>query len=561
MRCWKSILAVVACLMGAAPATCRAGFVVTAGTEKVLPQLPLGVFVKFDANWTGVLATIAGGTVGTKDNLASVTPAGAPTANSGFEINNPPDFAGKYDGAKVGPIPKFIGKPPMGTTGSGSMTVTAGNNPDTTKAQAKAGFSSGVGFFGQAFPNASAQVTRATGKSPAGFAFASSEDPWFFTPDTSSQLRLTIGLQDVSLAASAAEEESAVGMIHSFGSFGVDGTAGFQALASWDFLKEVSGNNSFSLSSITLVDQISGKPLDGEAFQLSSGVMYQLTADLQLGAEIAPVPEPAAAALFSLGTLGLIGYARRRRRTAARIPFFRRGLWPAVLATGLALAWPTPGRADFMWVDPTWTVNKFDVIGGPGTAARPAFGNVTEDLADASGFMMAVSDPNTVNSGGFLNVSFSRQFKLFNDPQGSDVNLSGTLSGTINTTSAAPAIAASSNGFGEAEILQMGVPQLGITAVGNAIAINDTDNTFVLETPNDAGSLPDGIYSVSGSLRIEVKVNLGPVAIASADTNLDWVVGLKAQDIAPEPPAFLQLSAGGFVLLARLGRRRARGRR
>jgi hypothetical protein len=247
---------------------------------------------------------------------------------------------------------------------------------------------------------------------------------------------------------------------------------------------------------------------------------------------------------------------------AGRRRALKRGLWLAVLAAGPALAWPTPGRANFMWVDPTWTVNKVEAVGGAGAVAQPAFGSVTADLADASGFMMAVSDPNSINSGGFLNVFFARKFKLFNDPFGSDVNLFGTLSGTINTTSAAPGIAASSNGHGEAEILQMGVPTaIGITAVDTAIAINDTDNTFVLETKNDAGELPDGVYSVSGFLRIEVKVNLAPVAIADANTNLDWVVGLTAQSIVPEPATFLQLGAGGFVLLARLGWRRARGRR
>jgi hypothetical protein len=316
MRRWKSTLVVVACLMGAAPASCRAGFVVTAGTEKVIPSTTFPV--PFVADWTGTLAAIAGGTVGTKNNLASVTPANAPKANVEFTINKPEEFAGEYDGAELGPVPKFPkGK---GTTGSGSMTVTAGKNPDTTEAQAKVNFSSTVDpltLVDKASLGGSAQVTRATGKSPAGIAFASSEDPWFFTPDTSSELRLTISLQDVSLVASAANGESAIGMIHAFGSFGVEGIGGFQALASWDFQKEVSGKDSFNLSSMTLVDRISGKSLDGEMFQLSPGGTYQLTADLQFGARIAPVPEPAAAVLFGLGTLGLVGYGRWRHRTAA----------------------------------------------------------------------------------------------------------------------------------------------------------------------------------------------------------------------------------------------------
>jgi len=121
-------------------------------------------------------------------------------------------------------------------------------------------------------------------------------------------------------------------MIHAFGSFGFDSADGFQVLASWDFLREVSGNDSFSLSSMTLTDQISGTPLDGsETFPLSPGVTYELNADLVLGARVDPVPEPATATLFGLGTLALMGYARRAGRSGRPEGDPGRGSCPAMI--------------------------------------------------------------------------------------------------------------------------------------------------------------------------------------------------------------------------------------
>ncbi len=136
--------------------------------------------------------------------------------------------------------------------------------------------------------------------------------------------------------------------------------------------------------------------------------------------------------MFKSSTLARRACGERRQLPRRRFP--SRGHWLAVLAAGLALVWPTPGQADFMWKDPTWTVNKFDVIGGPGTTAQTTFGSLTADLANAGGAISASSDPNTVNSGGFLVVAFARRFRLFNDPDDSDVTLFGNLSGALNST-------------------------------------------------------------------------------------------------------------------------------
>jgi len=330
MRCWKSALVIVAGLIAGAPASCLAGFVITSGTEQVIPQPFFPQFQPLpppNATWTGVLGTIAGETTGSTNDLGLGGPLNTPTADIVLEVTKPQEFAGTYAGAQIGPIPKFSGNPRRGAMAIGTLSVTDGKDPDRTQAEAETSFTSNAAFAvlpDRASLTGKAKVAQATGQSPAGIAFASSEDPWVFVPDTSSALQLTITLQDVSLVASATNGESAIGMIHAFGAFGFDSADGFQVLASWDFLREVSGNDSFSLSSMTLTDQISGTPLDGSGtFPLSPGVTYELNADLVLGARVDPVPEPATATLFGLGTLALMGYARRRGWTAQSRPASR----------------------------------------------------------------------------------------------------------------------------------------------------------------------------------------------------------------------------------------------
>jgi len=215
------------------------------------------------------------------------------------------------------------------------------------------------------------------------------------------------------------------------------------------------------------------------------------------------------------------------------------------MAGALALMLPTAGRADFMWLAPTWTANQFDVIGGPGATAQTSFGPKTADVADAGGMISATSDPNTLNSGGFLMVTFSRSFQLFNDPNDSDVTLFGVLSGLLNTTSAAPAIAASTDALGEAAIYDVpgGNSFNSVTAVANAIAINDTDNVGVLDPQESSMVLADGVYTISGSLMINLRVNQAGVGIGDANADINWLVGLTAVSIVPEPASYLLLGA------------------
>jgi hypothetical protein len=237
-----------------------------------------------------------------------------------------------------------------------------------------------------------------------------------------------------------------------------------------------------------------------------------------------------------------------------------RFLKSVVLAAGLALVWPRLAHADFLWMDATWTVNKFDVTAGPGTTAQPTFGAITADVANAGGTLAANSDPNTVNSGGFVRVAFMRRFRLFNDPDDSDVTLFGTLSGSLNSTSAAPGISASTNVVGNAELRDVPGGELHnfLTSVKGTLALDDTANEVVMEPSENSRILPDGIYSLSGTFEIDVKVDQAQVGIADASADLNWVVGITAQRIVPEPPAFFQLTAGTSVLL---GWRRMRRRK
>jgi hypothetical protein len=299
----------VAFLVGVASTSARAGFVITDGVLKVTPKV--NVTVPFDAKFTGVQAAIAGMTTGNKDDLVPV-PA-QPMADVILTVRGGP-LAGTYNAARYGPIPKFVGKPLTGISQTGLMDVKQGG----TEASSTTGLLSAATPDGL-FINYNADLKgRAEVKNPGAAmsdrAFASSEDPWLFTPSTSAELKLSVSLQNVSITSSPDTNQSAVGQIEAFGSFGFDSAAGFQTLASWDFLKEVPGSGSFSLSSMTLIDQVSSKPLMDETFNLSPGLTYRLSATLQAGAQIepAPAPEPSAVTLLGSGAISLFAYAWRR---------------------------------------------------------------------------------------------------------------------------------------------------------------------------------------------------------------------------------------------------------
>ena len=215
----------------------------------------------------------------------------------------------------------------------------------------------------------------------------------------------------------------------------------------------------------------------------------------------------------------------------------------AVLAVGLALAWPISAQADFMWMG-EWNIALVGVAVGPGSTAKPNFGNVMVDLANASGTAATISDP-TMASTADVTVSFMRQFKLFNDPEDSDVTLFGILSGALNSTSAAPKVFASASTLVDADIVG-GFPII-ITGAASVVAENDTDNEFLMTPVADSAILADGIYTVDGTLEVMVGASQSPVGLADANANVNWIVGVSAVPI-PEPSTFLQLCLGVFLL-------------
>ena len=223
---------------------------------------------------------------------------------------------------------------------------------------------------------------------------------------------------------------------------------------------------------------------------------------------------------------------------------FRRLLFaPAFIAVSLALIFATPAEADFKWVDPTWTLAFMNPTLGPSAVANPSFGSNTADIANAGGTISANSDPNTANSGGFVTVTFSRQFELFDDPDDeADVTLFGALSGTLDTTSAAPKIAVATDATGQATIENVAdrISFNSISATDSAIAIDETDNVAVFMLKEDSMTLDDAVYTLSGELTINLRANQGPTAIAAANADINWLVGLT---VTPEPASYLELGA------------------
>ena len=228
----------------------------------------------------------------------------------------------------------------------------------------------------------------------------------------------------------------------------------------------------------------------------------------------------------------------------------------AVLAVGLALAWPTSGRADFIWFDDHWNFLLIGVPIGPGTTVKPDFGNAMADLANASGSAATITDPSMASSGD-VTVSFSRRFQLLNNPNDSDVTLFGTLSGVLTSSSAAAKVFAGAGTIVDATI--SGTPVI-ITGAANVIAENDTDNESLLEPRADSAILADGIYTVEGTLEVMVSATQDPVGLAEARAGINWIVGVSAFPVS-EPSTFLQLCFGVFVLfVARIAAGRAKAR-
>jgi hypothetical protein len=207
MRATASNTFLAVCLVCFVPAVCQAGFVVTAGKKKVVPDTS-PFFNRLNATFTGTIVANAGDQFGNRNDLIGGTLRGPfPKADVMVAINSG-DISGKFDGVSYGPIAKFVpGPPPVpfaANAANGSLiinspVVPAPLLPDTS-ALANAGFASAVtpimlpgippfippvtvGTSYTIMQFGSAEVWRMGARAPSGLAFASSEDPWEFSVD------------------------------------------------------------------------------------------------------------------------------------------------------------------------------------------------------------------------------------------------------------------------------------------------------------------------------------------------------------------------------------------
>ena len=95
-----------------------------------------------------------------------------------------------------------------------------------------------------------------------------------------------------------------------------------------------------------------------------------------------------------------------------------------------------------------------------------------------------------------------------------------------------------------------------ITAIASSIAANSTDSQAVLTPTENTLDLPDGTYTVSGSLLITLTVEQAAVGIADSNADVNWVVGLTATKIVPEPATYLLLVEAAWSLAWACRRRR-----
>lgn len=222
--------------------------------------------------------------------------AGVATGCS-LEFDEP--FEGTFNGEGYLGVVKFPS--PVARQGTRNITKLG-----TTATAISAWESKGTNFLTRrADHTTSAFVTRTNQNAPAGLALANSNDPWIFTPDQNITLNLTVELINIALTTSTDSGEDAVAAIFASAAFGLGPQPGVNVLvAGTDFAREISGNDSLTLPSVLILSLVD--------VQLMNGQTYWLTADIMLGAQAVPVPEPATAFLVAVGLAALAVVSRHR---------------------------------------------------------------------------------------------------------------------------------------------------------------------------------------------------------------------------------------------------------
>ena len=226
------------------------------------------------------------------------------------------------------------------------------------------------------------------------------------------------------------------------------------------------------------------------------------------------------------------------------------------------IACSTPGYAGFIWLDNDWDVT-LDMNADKGTSSkRRAFGasatmdgqilDTGADIAVARAEALASTDVTGAGNSSFIaRVDFDRSFQVSGSPAGWNITLQEVLSGSLATLD--PQMFSFASVRATAFINGTDVNDMPVD--GPSLVFDEMNNNNVPDilfpVLNQTRTLPDGKYTITGSLMTKGLVFLDPLAGSAQSKFFDGglAVSLVASPI-PEPPSWLLVLTGGFALLA-----------